>query len=378
MGDLEGCNYGTQICNPSHGLSGIAWLGESVDGEWNPNTLDLDFFDDGVQFNNLPWIPCEHVSVTVRVTAGPQYLTYASAACQGELYLNAWKDGNIDLDFCDDIVCADGSVISEWVIRDEPVQPGDYTFDFIDPGVTYLGPYDLKMRFRLTSTPVGRFGHSWVDTSLCPDMPCGNFGHDVLGEVEDYIFTDSQLFVELQQFGAIAGDGLVTLNWTTASETENAYFEIVRDAELIGSMDGAGTSASENSYHFVDEHVANGTEYHYSLFAIRIDGERELLASASAMPSKGSGSAGTYALLQNYPNPFNSQTQITFDLASNSYATLRVFNLMGQNVATLVNGSMNAGRHTISFNAGELASGIYLYRLESDNFVAQRKLVLMK
>ncbi|MBU0692662.1 T9SS type A sorting domain-containing protein [bacterium] len=378
MGDLEGCNYGTQICNPSHGLSGIAWLGASVDGEWTPNILDLDLFDDGVVFHNLPWTPCDNASVTVRVTGGPNYLNYASAACQGQLFLNAWKDGNIDLDFCDEILCDDGTFVSEWVIQDEPVQPGDYTFSFRDPGIKNIGPYDLKMRFRLTSTPVGRNGHSWVDTTLCPEMPCGTFGHDMLGEVEDYIYEDMQLSVELQGFDAIAGDGMVTLNWSTASETDNAYFELRRDTELLTVVEGAGTSASESIYTFVDETAVNGTEYHYTLFSVSIGGSKELIGTASAVPLRSAGTATEYALFQNYPNPFNSRTNITFDLAENEFVSLRIFNLMGQEIATLVNHDLNAGRHEITFDAGELATGVYLYRLESENFTAQRKLVLIK
>lgn len=376
MGDLEACNYGTQICNPSHGLSGIAWLGENVNGEMTPNIFDLDQFDDGVTFIGLPWTVCDVEQVKVAVTAGPNYLTYV--ACGGELYLNAWKDGNIDLDFCDEITCPNGNVLSEWVIQDVPVAPGEYTFDINDPGLFELVPYALKMRFRLTSTPVGRYGHSWVDTTVCPIFPCGTFGHDMLGEVEDYFIEGAQLSVELQGFEAIPGDGMVTLRWSTASETDNAYFELRRDEELLSVMEGAGTSASESNYSFVDNTVANGTEYYYILISVDIDGSREQVATASAMPVKTAGAATEYTLFQNYPNPFNAQTNITFDLAESELVTLRIYNLMGQEIATLVNREMNAGRHEIMFDASELATGIYLYRLESENFTAQRKLVLIK
>jgi hypothetical protein len=377
MGDLEACNYGTQLCNPSHGLSGIAWLGPNVNGEGLPNILDLDQFDDGVQFHNLPWNPCDPVSVTVTVTAGPNYSAYV--ACGGQLYLNAWKDGNRDLDFCDELVCPDGSTVSEWVIQDVQIfNPGPYLFTFIDPGVTYFGWYDLKMRFRLTSTPVGRYGHSWVDPTVCPDMPCGTFGHDVLGEVEDYILNDQQLAVELMNFGAVAGDGMVTLNWATASETDNDYFEIMRDGTRIGEVSGAGTSPSENEYTWIDEHVVNGTVYSYALVAVDLSGIGEEIAHAAATPSRNAGTVFGYALHQNYPNPFNSQTQITFDLADDNYISLKIFNLMGQEVATLAAGEMSAGRHEVMFDAADLATGIYLYRLESSSFTAERKLTLIK
>jgi hypothetical protein len=377
MGDLEACNYGTQLCNPSHGLSGIAWLGPNVNGEAIPNILNLDQFDDGVIFHSLPWNPCDPVSVTVTVTAGPNYSAYV--ACEGQLYLNAWKDGNRDLDFCDELVCPDGSTVSEWVIQDVQIfNPGPQLFTFIDPGVFYLGWYDLKMRFRLTSTPVGRYGHSWLDPETCPDMPCGTFGHDVLGEVEDYIWDDSQLAVELMNFGALAGDGVVTLNWTTASETNNDHFEIMRDGTHIGDVSGAGTIPTENEYSWIDEHVVNGTSYAYTLAAVDESGASEEIARAEATPSRTAGIASGYALYQNYPNPFNSQTSIIFDLAEDNFVSLKVFNLMGQEIETLLASELTTGRHEVVFDAANLATGIYFYQLEAGSFTTQRKLVLIK
>ncbi len=85
-----------------------------------------------------------------------------------------------------------------------------------------------------------------------------------------------------------------------------------------------------------------------------------------------------FVLNQNYPNPFNPNTSIEFSLPAASFVTLKVYNSIGQEVTTLVNGYLNSGIHKVNFNANKLTSGIYFYRLESGKFNAVRKMVLMK
>ncbi len=85
-----------------------------------------------------------------------------------------------------------------------------------------------------------------------------------------------------------------------------------------------------------------------------------------------------YSLSQNYPNPFNPSTEIAFSIPAQSNVELKVFNLLGQEVATLVNQTMAPGSYTVDFNAANLASGMYVYRLKADNFVSTYKMVLMK
>jgi hypothetical protein len=83
-------------------------------------------------------------------------------------------------------------------------------------------------------------------------------------------------------------------------------------------------------------------------------------------------------LAQNYPNPFNPSTTLQFALAKSGHVTLEVFNVLGQNVATIVNEELSAGSHRVTFNASALSSGIYLYRLKAGDFVQTKKMVLMK
>jgi hypothetical protein len=85
-----------------------------------------------------------------------------------------------------------------------------------------------------------------------------------------------------------------------------------------------------------------------------------------------------YSLRQNYPNPFNPATTIEFNLAKSGTTTLNVYNLLGQKVVTLVNENLKAGKHTATFDASEFASGIYIYRIHSGQFMQARKMVLIK
>lgn len=85
-----------------------------------------------------------------------------------------------------------------------------------------------------------------------------------------------------------------------------------------------------------------------------------------------------YMLNQNYPNPFNATTEIVYELPKAGKASLRVFDILGREVATLVNADVTAGSHRVMFDGSELASGVYFYRLQAGNFVATRKMLLLK
>jgi len=372
LGDLDQCNYPTLPNNPAHGLSGVAWLGQHISGETTPNSPDT--YDDGVWYNNRPWTPCTMQSVTVSIHAGINYNNY----CQhgGHLYLNGWKDGNLDGDFCD--VLCDGRA-PEWIVQDLLVTPGTRTIQVMDPGVFDHGIYDGVFRWRLTSRPVGPEGFGMADRQACPNSYCGTYAIDPIGEVEDYRENDLQLDVELASFTAEPVADGIQLTWRTASESNNSYFVVTRDNELISTINSNGNTATGYTYSYVDRNCEVSENYTYTLAAVdAANGRRELGSRIASYYGAAPSMVSAYALYQNYPNPFNPTTSISFDLLDGGTVTLKIYNPMGQLVSVLANGYMARGSHTVNFDASSLPSGLYLYRLEANTFTATKKMLLVK
>lgn len=287
---------------------------------------------------------------------------YASYEVNGGLlYLNAWKDGNLDCDFCD-ILC--DRAAPEWIIQDKLVLPGVQDITFLDPGRLDTSRYEGRLRFRLSSVPLGS----------CPSVAT-----DILGEVEDYIVADLQLDVAmLGDLIARPGDGRITLAWSTASETDNDHFQLLRDGLFVAQLDGAVNSVVRTDYEWTDDGLLNGREYRYTLIAEGLSGEREELATVMATPSAAAEPVREYALEQNYPNPFNPQTSISFALVETGFVSLKIFDVMGREMATIYAGNLPAGRHTLAFDGSDLPSGTYLYRMETGSFVSTKKMLLLK
>jgi hypothetical protein len=193
----------------------------------------------------------------------------------------------------------------------------------------------------------------------------------------------SVLPVELAAFTATANRMNADLRWSTATEVNNYGFEIERRQTAtwnkVGFVSGAGTSNSPRDYSYTDNNLSSG-RYTYRLKQIDNNGEFSYHGSVEIVI----GSAPQeFALLQNYPNPFNPSTVISFQLPVNSQVTLKVYDVLGKEVATLVNEEMKAGSYTVPFSASNgntstLASGVYIYRLNAGSFVSTKKLVLMK
>ena len=193
-----------------------------------------------------------------------------------------------------------------------------------------------------------------------------------------FLNTFTPLPVELTSFSAFVVGSNVKLIWNTATEVNNYGFDILRRAqddewELLGFFEGNGNSNSPKEYEFIDDNVLSG-KYAYRLKQIDNDGTLEY----SKIIEIDVDAPLEFELSQNYPNPFNPVTTIKFSLPITSNVKLSLFNILGEEVQILVNETIEAGVHIINFNASQLSSGVYLYRIQAVDNIEIKRMVLLK
>jgi hypothetical protein len=178
-------------------------------------------------------------------------------------------------------------------------------------------------------------------------------------------------------------NGEVIIKWQTATETNNSGFAVERSQEFVVSsqknwenikfVEGNGTTTEVTEYTYRDKIEKPGT-YYYRLKQIDFDGTTTF---SSEIKVDVNGPV-EIALMQNYPNPFNPSTTISFNLSKSGVVTLKVYNLMGEEIITLVDGYRKSGIYTVNFNAEGLPSGMYIYQLNTSEKTQVRKMILMK
>lgn len=189
--------------------------------------------------------------------------------------------------------------------------------------------------------------------------------------------------VELTFFTASFVEGNVVLNWITATELNNSGFEIQRlkdskierlnDWETVGFVKGHGTSTEVHNYSYVDLNPREGKSF-YRLKQIDFDGTTEYSNIVEVVY----GAVSEFALEQNYPNPFNPTTKISWQSPIAGHQTLIIYDLLGNEVAKLVDEFRSAGTYEIDFNASKLSSGVYFYELQTGEFVTTKKMILIR
>ncbi len=194
--------------------------------------------------------------------------------------------------------------------------------------------------------------------------------------------TGESLPVELSSLTATIVKGKIALSWETITEENNHGFEIERAAletgkdkiyEKIGFIEGNGNSNSVKVYSFTDSKPVEG-KIVYRLKQIDFDGKYEYSKEIEVSYE----SVKEFSLDQNYPNPFNPTTNISFKLAESGKVSIKIFNAIGQEVAELVNKTMEAGRHEVTFNASNLPSGTYFCQMRAGSFTKTSKMLLIK
>ena len=215
-------------------------------------------------------------------------------------------------------------------------------------------------------------------------MHNSKFAFDVL--LKTQVALGGVVPVELVSFNAEVNKAGVTLNWETATETNNKGFEVERKISgswaKIGFVEGKGTTTELTKYSFTDK--PNTSSVTYRLKQVDLNGKytysKEINVSAGLIPSE-------FNLSQNYPNPFNPSTMIKFTLPFDSKVKISVYSINGELVKVLADGEYAAGEHEAQFNTNSvngLASGIYLYSINAvsndgkSNFTQTKKMVLLK
>jgi hypothetical protein len=201
-----------------------------------------------------------------------------------------------------------------------------------------------------------------------------------LGTVSTLAIVTGIVPVELVSFSGTAMQEGITLNWATASELNNFGFEVERSTDengftTIGFVNGVGTSTENHYYSFIDRpHFENKSRIQYRLKQVDFDGSFEysnVIEVEVYQPL-------VFKLDQNYPNPFNPSTKIEYTLPTDGYTELKVYDIMGNSITTLVSETKPAGSYDIVFDASNMPSGVYFYTLTSGELISSKKMMLIK
>jgi len=216
-----------------------------------------------------------------------------------------------------------------------------------------------------------------VDVTYNQNPPFRTNGNYVVDGIYNLLTFESPLPVELTSFIASLRMNTVYLKWETATEVNNYGFEVERKTEndwkKFGFVYGNGTSNSPKSYSYIDDNVSSGN-YSYRLKQIDNDGTFEYSNTIEVTIN----SPEKFALNQNFPNPFNPSTKISWQSTVSGYQSLKVYDVLGNEVATLVDEFRNAGSYNADFDGSNLSSGVYFYQLKTGEFLDSKKMTLLK
>lgn len=183
--------------------------------------------------------------------------------------------------------------------------------------------------------------------------------------------------VELTSFAAASDKNDVILTWDTATELNNQGFEIQRkitgEFERVGFVEGKGTTTEAQNYLFRDKDLLSGN-YTYRLKQTDFDGSFAYSDEVEIEISQ----PNVFYLGQNYPNPFNPSTNIKYSIPADGNVTLKIYDILGEEVSTLVNEYQQAGTFDVVFDGSNLSSGVYYYQLTSGELTSTKKMMLTK
>jgi hypothetical protein len=226
-------------------------------------------------------------------------------------------------------------------------------------------------------------GSSWTLLNT-PNLETNTFS--VTGLTSFSTFTGGEqgaLNVEMVSFSANINKNNIKLTWTTVKEENNQGFEVQRknsgkgnqEWNVAGFISGNGNSNNSITYTYEDKNLTKG-KYNYRLKQIDYNGNFEYYNLASEVEIE---TPKKFELSQNYPNPFNPRTKIDFTLPADSRVSLKIYDITGREVAVIINNEFkSADYYSTYYDAGNLSSGILLYRLVAGDYIATKKMLLIK
>jgi len=191
--------------------------------------------------------------------------------------------------------------------------------------------------------------------------------------------SDTPSPITLVSFSAKQSDGSITLSWTTASETNNARFLIYRNDEVIGSVDGAGTSSEPHNYCFIDNAVIPSVSYSYILADVDYaNGINKYDAEAVSITLSNDLIEADYVIGAAYPNPFNPTAVLPLELTGNAMVKASLYDLNGREIKSIVNATLTAGTHELYIDGSNMTTGIYMIKILMNDIRKVQKIALIK
>jgi hypothetical protein len=364
--------YRLPTSSPGIAAMGIAATGPSfLDGVWVDSPMNAAHL-----FENLAGLPTAH-AIGGGITDSSGAIAYCEIPSLSRKFL----------------ICAEGlpsgsgNYVNTWA---RVINVSTKGSEFVEPGLGFTPPVGTR-----SLTPNSGFGNyiTDVDYKLEPDT-LGSGYHLTLfvlmsnNGIAAYRTKRALLPVQLTTFQGAQRDDRIELRWEVTAEINNAGFEIQRGYdgarfETIGFVHGRGTATAPRRYSYddpVNETARTVGTVSYRLRQVDTDGRSEYSPVILVLVADG---PEEMVLWQNYPNPFGAAagthtTTIRYRLSQAGYATLRVFNAVGDEVASLARGNHGAGEYTAIFDASALPSGTYAYQLSVNGSLVQRNMTLMK
>ncbi|MDD5362568.1 MAG: T9SS type A sorting domain-containing protein [Ignavibacteria bacterium] len=356
--------------------TGMTWFGVEKTGEvsqWVLSTASVGEDSKIIKTTDSSYVGWAGASLSVKISSVPDN--------SNNLSIYFWG-------FVDGLPVNTESVPAEMTKRSNLVwginEWGTVTSSIFIAYPNILGNFNPS-KCRLLQRTRGSNSWSYVNNVIADSVQRTFYVPEVTDFMEYSIgMTDEIMPVSMEYLNySISGRDLI-LNWATNSESNNKGFEIYRSAnngkswDLSGFVNGAGNSNIKTVYTFKDKNLSAGT-YQYRLKQIDYNGNFEFFKLNSTVVIS---LPHNFVLKQNYPNPSNPVSKIDFELPSDSYVKIEIFDLTGRLITKLEDGKRSAGYHSVKFDGSNLSSGIYYYRLNAqsgnDNFIKTYKLVLIK